>query len=121
MRGMCNYLCMETTSTQTWEPKTDTFAARLALLRHHMQWNLKEASVECGFTINQWAQWEAGRNPRGYMEVCEKISKRTNVDMVWLAMGAETGKRDYQALVSPSRARRSPSNRQDTRHPAGKR
>ena len=93
---------METTMTKNWIPRTDTFAARLALVRHAMQWNLKEASVECGFAMNQWPSWESGRMPRDYQRVCETIAKRTGTDLIWLTFGTEPQTSDYKSPVSPT-------------------
>lgn len=112
MRDMWHDSGMETTLTQNWIPTADPFGARLALIRHRMGWNLKEASTECGFTINQWASWETGRMPRDYQEVCEKISKRTGVDLVWLVLGSQRQPSDYQVEVSRPRRSR-PANRSD--------
>ena len=100
---MCDYLRMETTLKKNRIPTDATFAARLALVRNDMQWNLKEAAIECGFQMNAWANWEAGRQPRSYQDVCEQISKRTGIDLVWLMMGAKPVSSDYKSQPSPSR------------------
>jgi len=115
---MWHYDCMEATLTTRWIPTTGTFAARLALIRNSMQWNLKEASVECGFQINQWANWEAGRMPRNFTKTCDVIAQRTGVDVIWLMIGPEGGKGDYFALSPrPVRRRRSPGKRVDSSAP----
>lgn len=113
MRAMWHDSVMGTTLTRNWIPTADPFGARLALIRQKMQWNLKEASIECGFTINQWASWEAGRMPRGYQDVCQQISKRTGVDLVWLMLGSQSQPSDYKSTVSNTRSR-PPKNRAAT-------
>lgn len=116
---MCDNVRMETTLTKNRIPTDATFAARLALVRNDMQWNLKEAAVECGFQMNAWGNWEAGGMPRGYQEVCEKISKRTGIDVVWLMMGSQRQPSDYKVEVSRPRRSR-PANRADQKAPKGR-
>ena len=38
-------------------------------------------------TASTWANWEAGKQPRNYLEVCQRISAATHVDLTWLLMG----------------------------------
>lgn len=82
-----------------WVPDTAQFGARLALIRWQMGWNLKEASLACGFAQNSWSGWEDGVKPRDYMDVVDKIVKRTQVSRMWLMMG-EGQPSDYNATVS---------------------
>lgn len=80
---------MSTRTEQGWVPVVDSFGARLALLRHHCGWNLKQAAIECGVPAQSWRQWEvAGRRPHDYVDVCKRIAQRTNADMHWLAFGS---------------------------------
>lgn len=69
-----------------WVPE-DTFAARLALVRNHMGWNVKEAADECGIPEQNWRNWEAGRSPHRIHEKVRKIADRTGVDYRWLLAG----------------------------------
>lgn len=71
----------------SWIPTTEAFAARLALVRREMGWNLREASIECGLATNAWARYEEGNAPRNLIDVVEKISDRTGVDRYWLTFG----------------------------------
>ena len=69
-------------------PDANTFAARLAMIRHQMGWNLKEAALACGFPPGSWREWELhARNPRGLAEIAERIAERTGVDEYWLMTG----------------------------------
>ncbi len=82
-----------------WIPTTATFAARLALVRHRMGWNLKEAATECGLAMNAWARFEDGIAPRNLIETVDKISARTGVDRFWLTFGEPNpGERSSQDL-----------------------
>lgn len=75
-------------SASRWVPTTGTFGARLALLRHEMRWNLKEAALACGVPQASWREWELkGRDPRGLQEIVAKIAERTGVDDYWLLTG----------------------------------
>ncbi|MEX1078923.1 MAG: helix-turn-helix domain-containing protein [Homoserinimonas sp.] len=76
-----------TTSTKSWVPDTESFGARLALVRWKMGWNLKEASAECELSANSWSQWEEGAMPRNYPQAVMSISARTGVDLYWLMTG----------------------------------
>ncbi|MBW4032994.1 MAG: helix-turn-helix transcriptional regulator [Acidobacteria bacterium] len=70
-----------------WVPDLSSFAARMALVRHSMGWNLKEASVKAGLTVNAWARYEEGMRPRDLVEVVEKVTRATGVNRTWLAFG----------------------------------
>jgi len=77
-----------TQTTSAWVPDLGSYGARLALVRQHMGWNMKEAARECGLPQNSWLGWEStGHNPRDFVRVSEAISKRTGVDLVWLMTG----------------------------------
>lgn len=93
---------MTNASTQpNWIPATDTFGARLALVRWHMGWNIAEAERECALTQNTWAGYESGREPRRYVEIVNRIVLRTSVNKIWLMTGEgspenpETPTKDY--------------------------
>lgn len=64
-----------------------TFPARLAIVRNKLGWNAKEAALACGFPAQNWRNWEAGKKPHDYEQVCQQIHERTRVDLRWL-MGA---------------------------------
>lgn len=73
---------------EPWVP-SDTFAARLALIRQHLGgWNVKKAADYCGIDDQSWRNWEAGKgHPRDYEHVCRKIAEATGCDRKWLAAG----------------------------------
>lgn len=71
-----------------WVPRGDSFAARLAMIRHAMGWNIKEAALACGFPPGSWREWELrGRDPRGLANIAEQIAERTGADEYWLMTG----------------------------------
>lgn len=80
---------MTTVSTdyEAWVPEL-TFAARLALVRHRMGWNIKEAAIACGVRPQSWRGWELERRlPHDLIGVVDAIAARTNVDPDWLLRG----------------------------------
>lgn len=85
-----------------WVPTTSKFAARLALVRHRMGWNLKEAALACGLPQGSWREWELkGRDPRGMQDVVDKIAEHTGVDDYWLMTGREAPPPPMRGLPSP--------------------
>lgn len=71
-----------------WVPALDTFAARLALVRQRMGWNIKEAALGCALPPSSWRGWElAGSRPHNYVEVCRAIASATGCDYRWLVDG----------------------------------
>ena len=74
-------------STRGWVATDATFGARLALIRQRCGWgNTKEAALACGLPVQSWRGWERdGRQPRDFIQVCEKIAKATGCDVFWLA------------------------------------
>jgi len=73
-----------------WVPDLNTFASRLAAIRHQMGWNIKESALACGIKPQSWRGWElGGHRPRDYQELCHQIAKRTGVDYVWLMTGQD--------------------------------
>lgn len=99
-----------------WIPDVSTFGARLALVRWRMGWNLREAERECNITQNLWGGWEAGKEPRGFIETVNRITLRTGVNRVWLMTGEGSPERpdsdpnlrttDYHAVVTDLGAHR---------------
>lgn len=58
-----------------------------------MDWNLKEAAIECGVPAASWKNWERGTSePRRLVETCALISTRTGCDLLWLITGSTTGR-----------------------------
>lgn len=99
-----------------WIPSDDTFAARLAMIRHQMGWNLKEAALACGFPPGSWREWELrGRDPRGLAGIAERIAQRTGADEYWLM----TGKLQPGDPLRPGQVQSSPL-LDATQHPQGK-
>ena len=89
MRSETYYVRMTTpiAERRTWVPEL-TFAARLALVRHQMGWNIKEAALACGQPPQSWRGWEIqGRLPQDIVSVAQAISDRTGVDRDWLLFG----------------------------------
>lgn len=75
------------TTSPGWVPSDSEFASRLALVRHRMGWNAKEAALACGLPAQSWRNWESGKRPHDYAKVCQAISQRTGVSLEWLALG----------------------------------
>jgi len=91
-------LCLMTTDTVTaqttgaWVPTDHSFAARLALVRHRMGWNIKEAARECGQPAATWRLWEVeGTTPRDQVKLGRIIATRTGCDYLWLVHGPDRG------------------------------
>ncbi len=73
-----------------WIPDLATFGERLALVRHRMGWNVKEAAVECGLPPQSWRNWESGKQPHDVVAVCRQVSLRTGVSFDWLLLGVSS-------------------------------
>lgn len=81
-----------TTHVASFIPTTDTFGARLALVRQYMGWNQKEAALACGFPQATWREWElSGREPHRMDAAADKISAATKIDHYWLMSGRTSG------------------------------
>lgn len=74
------------TTTETWIP-TDTFAARLTLVRKHLGMNGKEFAAKVGYDPGTLNNWEWGRIPRDLAAVVGNIADKTGVDREWLMWG----------------------------------
>jgi transcriptional regulator with XRE-family HTH domain len=69
---------------QTWVPEL-TFAARLALVRNRMGWNIKQAALACGIRPQSWRGWELeNRLPHDQLKIGRQIAAVTGVDLSWL-------------------------------------
>ncbi|HEX5996274.1 MAG TPA: helix-turn-helix domain-containing protein [Jiangellales bacterium] len=78
--------------TTGWTVDASTFAARLALVRMRMGWNMKEAARECGLNAQTWRLWEIdGITPRDQVKVAKQISSRTGCDYLWLLLDPDRG------------------------------
>lgn len=76
--------------SQTWIP-AQTFGTRLAMVRRHLGWNIKEAASRTGLDDGSWSNWERGALPRNMAEVVERIHQETGADRDWLMWGSEAG------------------------------
>ena len=96
-RVIIGILCLMTEMTGTeapapWIPRDTDFASRLALVRHHMGWNVKQAALECGVPAATWRLWEVdGALPRNLVTICMAIAARTGCDLDWLVYGPSRG------------------------------
>jgi transcriptional regulator with XRE-family HTH domain len=70
-----------------WVP-AETFGGRLALVRQHFGWNVKEAAIICRVPVETWRGWERDHTqPRRYLEVCRVIAEATGADYDWVLDG----------------------------------
>jgi transcriptional regulator with XRE-family HTH domain len=81
----------QATAAEAWIPSGQDFGSRLALVRHKMGWNVKEAARECGLPAATWHDWEAGSSPRNLVTISMAIATRTNADFLWLVHGPDRG------------------------------
>lgn len=83
---------MEPGTAQAWTPTDADFGSRLALVRHRMGWNVKEAARECGLPAATWRLWEVeGALPRNILTIAMAIATRTGCDYLWLVHGPDRG------------------------------
>jgi transcriptional regulator with XRE-family HTH domain len=61
-----------------WVPE-ESFGARLALIRQHYGWNVKEAAMKCHVPVETWRGWE--RDPR------KKVTVRDEENTSSLSLG----------------------------------
>ncbi len=82
---------------EKWIP-TDTFGARLALIRQRFGWNVVEAAEACSLNDETWRQWEkTGRTPRNVFDVARKIADATGCDYDWLVVGGDLARSRWAA------------------------
>lgn len=92
---------MTSDAAHGWVPSDREFAARLALIRNRMGWNLKEAALACGLPPSSWTNWETkGKRPHDYVQVCQLIATRTGASVEWLALGT-AATREASAVGAP--------------------
>ena len=73
-----------------WKPSDDDFGVRLAMIRHRMRWNVKEAARVCGLPAQSWRQWELeGVIPRNQVVIAKQIAGATGCDYLWLLAGPD--------------------------------
>lgn len=83
---------MNVDTRQAWIPTDADFGSRLALVRHRMGWNVKEAARECGLPAATWRLWEVeGALPRNLITVAMAISQKAGCDYLWLVHGPDRG------------------------------
>jgi hypothetical protein len=88
-----------------WVPE-DTFGGRLAVLRQHFGWNVKQAADHCGILGENWRRWEkTGSTPRGIYEIVDQIVKATGVDRTWLLAGGPLSPEGTTPEVDPAGTR----------------
>lgn len=85
-----------------WVPD-DTFGSRLAQIRQKKGWNVKQAALACGVKVQSWHNWEGGRLPREYEDVCRQISRTTGADLNWLLRGWSSRSRCFSQNNGHSR------------------
>jgi transcriptional regulator with XRE-family HTH domain len=83
---MAQALAEQSTEEAEWVPE-DNFGARLALIRQHKSWNVKEAAQYCGISPASWRNWEEGVRPQGLDVVAQKIARAAGCNYRWLMMG----------------------------------
>lgn len=67
---------------------SDTFAARLVLVRHFAgRLSIEQAARRCNLNAGNWAHWEDGRRPRDQVEVARAIAESLDVDFNWVLLG----------------------------------
>lgn len=83
--------------TAGWTADDSSLGARLALVRHRMGWNVKEAAKECGVPAASWRSWEEGAQPRRLLDILRGIAERTGCDYMWLLMGPRATSEQHPA------------------------
>lgn len=72
--------------TATWIP-TDTFGARLNLVRREKGLTVEQAAKLAGLPHPTWSTWERGARPRDMSTVVAKVAASLDVDRDWLMWG----------------------------------
>lgn len=74
-----------------WIADTESFGARLALIRQRMGWNIAEAARACGVNAESWRLWEQGRQPSRLTTIAMAIASASGCDYLWLVHGPGRG------------------------------
>lgn len=70
------------------KPDLNEFGARLAVVRWKAgALNVTKAAEMAGLPPSNWREWENGRLPKDYFDVCRAISVAFGVDLDWLMRG----------------------------------
>jgi len=59
---------------------------------------IREAADRCGLNYGSWSNWERGMEPRGLLDVVEKISQGLGVNREWLLYGGPLDQADVNRL-----------------------
>lgn len=117
-------------TTDTGEPEvrgsipSDTFAARLALVRHFAgRLSIEQAAAQAGINAEAWRRWEDGARPRDQIEASTAIAEAHGIDRNWLmfggplvpAQGKPTKRRKDVTAMYQHMAGGRPSNRPNVR------
>ncbi len=73
-------------SPDPWRPE-DTFAARLMLVRKHLELSQEAIAERCGLDGASWGYWERGGSPQKKDSTVFKIANALGVDRDWLMWG----------------------------------
>ena len=65
----------------------DTFALRVAMVRHEMDWNFREAAAAVGVSHQSWQNWESGKPCSTMEQTCERLAAATGFRYEWLMVG----------------------------------
>jgi transcriptional regulator with XRE-family HTH domain len=74
-----------------WVPSTESFGARLALVRNHLGLNVAKAAELAGEDDSNWQNWERGVKPRDMVDKARKISEALGCNFLWLLTGSTEG------------------------------
>lgn len=67
---------------------SDTFAARLVLVRHFAgRLSIEQAAAQAGINAEAWRRWEDGSRPRDQIEAATAIAETHGIDREWLMFG----------------------------------
>lgn len=78
----------ETGDTERGAIPSDTFSARLVLVRHFAgRLSIEQAASAAGVNPEAWRRWEDGARPRDQVDVATAISEAHGIDRDWLIFG----------------------------------
>lgn len=77
----------------------DSFRVRIAAIRAERGWNVSQAAMACGLSVENWRKWEKnGRRPQAYEETCRRIADGSGYDRAWIASGGPLRSRCVNAV-----------------------